>query len=83
MQVAKTIQIRDVSDETYAVLRKRAAADDLSLTQYVRRELDRMAGAPTMGELLERADRRRERLGGGVPREALEAAVDEARQDRR
>lgn len=79
----KNVQIRDVSDETYAVLRTRAAADGLSLAQFLRRELDRMADRPTMAELLERADRRRERLGGGVTRAALMAALEEDRQDKR
>lgn len=78
----KNVQIRDVSDETYAVLRSRAGADDLSLTQYLRRELDRLAGTPTMAELLDRADRRRERLGG-VSRDALQSALDENRRDQR
>lgn len=81
--MAKTVQIREVSDETYAVLRTRAASDGLSLTQYLRRELDRIADRPTMAELLERADRRRERLGGGVARGALEAALEEDRRDKR
>jgi len=78
----KNVQIRAVDDQTYAVLRTRAAAEDLSLTQYLKRELDRLASTPTMAEFLDRADRRRERLGGGVSREAFEAALEEARGDR-
>lgn len=79
----KNVQIRDVSDETYTVLRTRAATDGLSLAQYLRRELDRMADRPTMAELLERADRRRERLGGGFSRGALMGALEEDRLDKR
>lgn len=59
--MAKTIQIRDIDDQTYTTLRTRAAADHLSLAAYLRRHLEQLAGAPTMAEILERADRRRAR----------------------
>ncbi|MGH4025479.1 MAG: hypothetical protein ACRDRV_12970 [Pseudonocardiaceae bacterium] len=77
----KNVQIRDLDDDTYAVLRGRAGAADMSLTQYLRQELSRLARTPTMGELLERADRRRAR-GGGASREAVEAAFEDDRSDR-
>jgi antitoxin FitA len=80
--VAKVVQIRDVDDEVYRVLRSRAAAEDLSLSQYLRRVLAREAGTPTMAEVLERADRWRER-GGGATREAVEAAFEADRAERR
>lgn len=78
----KNVQIRDLDDETYAVLRRRAAAEDLSLAQYLRRELGRWASQPTMAELLDEADRWRERTGG-VSREALDAALEDMRADRK
>ncbi|MBA2307969.1 MAG: hypothetical protein H0W01_01365 [Pseudonocardiales bacterium] len=77
----KNVQIRDLDDETYAVLRRRAADEDLSLTQYLRRELSKWASQPTMEELLAESDRWRDR-GGGVSREALDAAIDEMRATR-
>ena len=80
--MAKNVQIRNLDDATYEVLRRRAAAEDLSLTQYLRRELARLAGTPTMDEVLARADRRRER-GGGVSRDDLLAALESDRDDRR
>ncbi len=80
--MAKTVQIRELDDDVYTVLRSRASAEDLSLSQYLRRELTRVASAPTMEELLERADRRRER-GGGVSREAIAEAFDTDRAERR
>lgn len=79
--MARTVQIRDLNDETYEVLRSRAAARDLSLTQYLRRELDRLASAPTMADWLDDADRWRARHGG-VSRDALDGAVEEMRADR-
>ena len=78
----KNVQIRDLNDEVYAVLRGRAGAADLSLTQYLKQELSRLARTPTMAELLDRADRRRAR-GGGVSRVAVEAAFEDDRADRR
>jgi plasmid stability protein len=50
--MSRTIQIRDVDDTTYTVLRTRAAAAHLSLTAYLRNELDRLASGPSMGEWL-------------------------------
>ena len=77
----KNVQIRNVDDATYETLRNRAAAADLSLTQYLRRELDRLANQQTMAEWLDRADRWRARYGG-VPREAVEQAFAESQAER-
>lgn len=80
--MAKTVQIRELDDDVYTILRTRAAAEDLSLSQYLRRELTRVASAPTMAELLERADRRRAR-GGGATAGAVAEAIEADRADRR
>lgn len=48
----KNVQIRDLDDTTYETLRARAEAEDLSLTQCLRRELDRLAAVPSMTEWL-------------------------------
>lgn len=53
------MQIRNLDDHAYTVLRTRAAAENLSLSAYLRRELERMASRPSMAELLARADSRR------------------------
>lgn len=79
--MSKNVQIRDLDDNVYAVLRGRAGAADMSLTQYLRQELSRLAQTPTMAELLERVDRRRAR-GGGASRAAVEAAFEDNRADR-
>lgn len=49
-----TIQIRDVADETHTRLVARAAARGMSLSEYLRCELDRMARQPTMAEMRDR-----------------------------
>lgn len=80
----RNVQIRNVDDATYEALRARAAAADLSLAQYLRRELGRRAEERTMSEWLDRADRWRARYGG-VARAAVEEAFDHnrAEQERR
>ena len=77
--MGRTIQIRDVDEQTYTVLRTRAAAEHLSLTAYLKRQLEAMAARPTMAEILERADRRRAR-GVAVSGQAIVEAVREARE---
>ena len=59
----KSVQIRDVPDETIAVVRARAAAAGMSMSEYLRSELIRMASRPTQAELFARIERRR----GGLP----------------
>ena len=59
-----TIQIRDVTGETHARLVARAAARGMSLSEYLRSELDRLAGQPTMAEMLDRIATRP--AGGGA-----------------
>ena len=49
------IQIKDVPEETHAVLRARAAAAHQSLQEYLRARLIREAQQPTVDEVLERA----------------------------
>jgi antitoxin FitA len=80
--VPKNVQIRNLDDATYDKLRARAAADGLSLSQYLRRELDHLASLATMAEILERADRWRA-TGGGIPGDVLAAAHEVDRAERR
>lgn len=50
-----SVQIKDVPDETHAVLRRRAAAARQSLQEYLRSRLIEEAGRPTLDEILDRA----------------------------
>jgi plasmid stability protein len=79
--VPKNVQIRNLDDATYEKLRARAAADGVSLSQYLRRELDHLAGLATMAEILERANRRHA-AGGGVSTEAIVEALHAGRAER-
>lgn len=71
-----SIQIKDVPEETHAVLRRRAALAHQSLQEYLRSRLIAEAAAPTLDEVLERAGGR---AGGSVP---FSDAVDDLRGDR-
>jgi plasmid stability protein len=71
MTMPKAIQVRDVPDDVHAVLRTRAAAAGMSLSDYLRLEITRLAGQPTLAEVIARAATRH----GGASREAIVAAV--------
>jgi plasmid stability protein len=71
----KTIQIRNVPDDVHRVLRTRAAAAGLSLSDYALQELERVAEHPTVADLLARAQGR----AGGASAEAIVAAVRSGR----
>lgn len=50
----KTIQIRDVDDDVYSALTRRAAEKGLSVPELLRQEATRLSRQLTMGEWLER-----------------------------
>jgi plasmid stability protein len=56
--VPKTIQIRDLDDDVYAALRRRAAEAGLTVPDLLRREAARLAARPTVEEWLARTRRR-------------------------
>ena len=57
------VQVRDVSETTLNSLKVRAAERGLTLSAYLRNELDRLAARPTNAEIVERLARR-DRRGG-------------------
>jgi antitoxin FitA len=54
----KTIQIRDLDDDVYASLARRAAEVGITVPDLLRREAARLAARPTMEEWLARTRRR-------------------------
>lgn len=71
-----SVQIKDVPDETHAVLKKRAADAHQSLQEYLRSRLIEEAASPTLDEILdEAAQERHGRLG-------LAEAVEMLAEDR-
>jgi plasmid stability protein len=51
--MSKMIQIRDVPEKVHSIPKARAAREGMSLSDYVKRELERTAERPTMREWLE------------------------------
>ena len=71
----KTVQIRDLDDDVYAGLARRAAEAGVSVPELLRAEAVRLASRPSMEEWLNRTRRRSSTLG----RAEVLAALDEQR----
>lgn len=70
-----SVQIKNVPEETHAVLRRRAAAARQSLQEYLRTRLIDEASRPTMDEVLDRVEHR---TGGSLtPMEAADLIRDD------
>jgi hypothetical protein len=48
------IQVRDVPEHVHGTLKSRAAREGMSLSDFIKRELERVAERPTLQEWLER-----------------------------
>jgi hypothetical protein len=57
------VQVRGLSEATVRALKAQAAERGLTLTAYLRAELDRLAARPTNAEVVERLARRNRRGG--------------------
>ena len=71
-----SVQIKNVPDATHAVLRRRAAAANQSLQEYLLSRLIDEASHPTLDEVLDRVERR---SGGSAPFAAVAEAVRDDR----
>jgi hypothetical protein len=71
----RTIQIRDLDDDVYARLVRRASEAGLTVPELLRREAARLASRPTVDEWLERTRRR----PSAVSRAEVLEALDEQR----
>lgn len=54
--MSKMIQVRDVPDSLHIILKSRAVREGMSLSDFIKRELERAAERPTMREWLERTE---------------------------
>jgi antitoxin FitA len=73
--MAKTIQIRDVDDDLYDQLVKRAAEVGVTVPELLRQEIVRLVSRPSMAEWLDRTRRR----SSNITREQILADLDEIR----
>ena len=53
--MSKMIQVRDVPEKLHGTLKARAAREGMSLSDFLKKELTRIAERPTMAEWLERS----------------------------
>ncbi|MGI8491842.1 MAG: FitA-like ribbon-helix-helix domain-containing protein [Acidimicrobiales bacterium] len=68
------LQVRDVPDDVHAELRRRAAAAGMSLSDFTRQALSRLARRPSLGALLDRAAKRHgDQLTFAAARDAVAA----------
>ena len=75
--MSKMIQIRNVPDRLHETLKARAAREGMSLSDFIKRELERTAERPTMREWLELTKRAKpimaKRSAAEIVRELREA----------
>lgn len=71
MAMPKAIQIRDVPDDVHAILRARAAAAGMSMSEYLRSELIQAARQMTVAEVGARARARHGGIRAGVAAETI------------
>lgn len=76
IHMSKMIQIRDVPDEVHRMLKVRAAAEGISLSDYIKRDLEELARQATIEDVFARA---RARGGSGVTTEKIVAIQRELR----
>ncbi|MFN0168373.1 MAG: FitA-like ribbon-helix-helix domain-containing protein [Bryobacteraceae bacterium] len=57
--MSKMIQVRDVPEQVHSTLKARAAREGMSLSDLIKRELERVVERPTMREWLERTEQLR------------------------
>ncbi|MGQ0630039.1 MAG: FitA-like ribbon-helix-helix domain-containing protein [Sporichthyaceae bacterium] len=76
----KVIQIRDVPDEVRDALAEAAASEGLSMSGYVRRELEQLAGrSQRVRENAAAIRRTQRRVGGAVDRDTILSVLHEGR----
>ena len=70
--MSKTVQIRDIDDDVYVALKRRAAEEGVSVPELLKREAARLAARPSVREWLERTRRRSSTISSTEVIEALD-----------
>jgi antitoxin FitA len=74
--MSKMIQIRNVPDEVHTTLKVRAAEEGISLSDYIKRDLEELAKQLTLDEVFARA---RARGPSGITTEEIVAGIRASR----
>lgn len=81
--MSKMIQVRNVPDQLHRTLKVRAAAEGLSLSDFIKRELELIAARPALEEVDAEVQARWEQIiarrGGPIPTETIVDAVRSGR----
>ncbi len=75
-----TIQVRDIDEQTYEIIRRRARAAGQSIQAYMKDEIERLARDPTDAELFAAIGRHVESRGIELDEEVLQADLDADRR---
>ena len=78
MHMSKMIQVRNVPDELHRALKTRAAAEGMTLSDYIKRELGYLAGKSKLEEVAARVQARGR---SGVRTESVVDILRESRGD--
>ena len=73
--MSKTVQVREIPEQTYRKLAQRAAEVKMTVPDYLRRLAERDVARPTVAEWVERTRRR----GGPIRQSDVIEALDELR----
>ena len=79
-QVLATIQVRDIDEATYEIIRRRARAAGQSIQAYMKDEIERLAGDPTDAERFAEIRLHVESGGVELDHEVLHADLDADRR---
>jgi len=74
--MSKMIQVRDVPDHVHGTLKSRAAREGMSLSDFLNKELARVAERPTIEEWLDRAQQAKPLRGKTSPAQAIRELRD-------
>ncbi|MEZ0141521.1 antitoxin [Microbacterium sp. NRRL B-14842] len=80
--MARMLQVRNLPDDVHARLKERAAAERMSLSDYVARELEDLVRYRSNAEILEASRSRARAAGISLTRESILAARDRERDER-
>ena len=75
-----TIQIRDISEDAYEIIRRRSRAAGQSIQAYMKKAIERMARQPDDDEIFADLERFVEAQGVRLDIEALLDDIDEGRR---
>ncbi len=74
--MSKMIQIRDVPEPLHRTLKSRAAREGMSLSDFLKRELARVAERPSIQEWLERTAQAKPIRGSRTPAQVIRELRD-------